>query len=178
MLVKSLTIKNFRCFGKEGITIELNKDLTAFIGRNGSGKTAILEALNFLIGQEYLPTRINEKDFHDEAKDIKDEILIEAQTDLPFFITLDVRSSTNQLETIIIPCNKIRLTIKRREKPEKVLDDPFIINKHVLPLIGQIDESTYSEEETARKAIQLAKSRKDIQFIIDLDQEKNVLQRS
>lgn len=48
MFIKSLTIKNFRCFGKgadeEGTTINLNNGLTAFIGRNGSGKTAILEA--------------------------------------------------------------------------------------------------------------------------------------
>lgn len=152
MFIKSLTIKNFRCFGKDGITADLNKGLTAFIGRNGSGKTSILEALNFLIGHDYLPTRISEKDFHNEAKEIKDEIFIEGETESPFFITLDVRSSTNQLETIIIPCNKIRLTIKRREKPEKVLDDPFIINKYVVPVVGDIDEGIFKAEEKARKA--------------------------
>jgi AAA15 family ATPase/GTPase len=152
MFIKSLTIKNFRCFGKDGITADLNKGLTAFIGRNGSGKTSILEALNFLIGHDYLPTRISEKDFHNEAKEIKDEIFIEGETESPFFITLDVRSSTNQLETIIIPCNKIRLTIKRREKPEKVLDDPFIINKYVVPVVGDIDEGIFKAEEKDRKA--------------------------
>ncbi len=156
MFIKSLTIKNFRCFGKgtdeKGTTINLNNGLTAFIGRNGSGKTAILEALNFLIGSDYLPTKINEKDFNSDAKDIKDEIVIEGETEKPFFATLDVRSNTNQLETIIIPCNKIKLTIKRREKPEKVLDDPFIINKYVLPIVGDIDESIFEEDEKARKA--------------------------
>jgi len=156
MFIKSLTIKNFRCFGKgtdeKGTTINFNSGLTAFIGRNGSGKTAILEALNFLIGSDYLPTRISEKDFHSEAKEIKDEILIEGETEKPFFATLDVRSSTNQLETIIIPCNKIKLTIKRREKPEKVLDDPFVINKYVLPIVGEIDESIFEEDDKARKA--------------------------
>lgn len=134
MFIKSLTIKNFRCFGKgtdeKGTTVNFNNRLTAFIGRNGSGKTSILEALNFLIGSDYLPTRISEKDFHSEAKEIKDEIVIEGETEKPFFATLDVRSSTNQLESIIIPCNKIKLTIKRREKA-KVLDDPFVINKYV-----------------------------------------------
>jgi len=41
--------KNLRCFEKEGVTVNFNdKDwVTAFIGRNGSGKTTILEALNF-----------------------------------------------------------------------------------------------------------------------------------
>jgi len=160
MFIKSLTIKNFRCFGKgvdgNGTTINFNNGLTAFIGRNGSGKTAILEALNFLIGSDYLPTKISEKDFHNEAKDIKDEIVIEGETEKPFFTTLDVRSSTNQLETIIIPCNKIKLTIKRREKPEKVLDDPFIINKYVLPIVNDINESIYEENEKARKASRIS----------------------
>lgn len=99
MFIKSLTIKNFRCFGKgvdgKGTTINFNNDLTAFIGRNGSGKTAILEALNFLIGSDYLPTKISEKDFNSDAKEIKDEIVIEGETEKPFFATLDVCSSIN-----------------------------------------------------------------------------------
>lgn len=161
MFIKSLIIKNFRCFGKDAEPINLNDGLTAFIGRNGSGKTAILEALNFLIGQEYLPIRISEKDFHSEANDIKDEILIEGETKSPFFVTLDVRSSTNQLETLIIPCNRIRLTIKRREKSGKVLDDPFIINKYVLPVTGDVDENIYEGRETARRAIRISKIEED-----------------
>jgi DNA repair exonuclease SbcCD ATPase subunit len=70
MLIKSLTIKNFRCFGKEGATVNFNdKDwVTVFIGRNGSCKTTILEALNFFIGSDYLPAKISEKDFNSEAK--------------------------------------------------------------------------------------------------------------
>lgn len=161
MFIKSLAIKNFRCFGKgideKGTTINFNNGLTAFIGRNGSGKTAILEALNFLIGPDYLPTRISEKDFHNEAKEIKDEIVIEGETEKSFFATLDVRESEYQrLETIIIPCNKIKLTIKRREKPEKVLDDPFVINKYVLPIVGEIDENIFEEDEKARKASRIS----------------------
>jgi len=115
-----------------------------------------LEALNFLIGSDYLPTRIKEKDFNSDAKEIKDEIVIEGETEKPFFATLDVRSSTNQLETIIIPCNKIKITIKRREKPEKVLDDPFVINKYVLPIVGDIDESIFEEDKKARKASRIS----------------------
>ncbi|PIT94697.1 hypothetical protein COT98_02470, partial [Candidatus Falkowbacteria bacterium CG10_big_fil_rev_8_21_14_0_10_39_9] len=145
MFIKSLTIKNFRCFGKHtddtGTTIELNKGLTAFIGRNGSGKTAILEALHFLIGSDYLPTKINEKDFHKDASGTKNEdaIIIEGETTNPFFIDVDVVSNTGISSTVVVPCNKIRLFIKRREKAEKVLDDPFRIEKTVVPILGNID---------------------------------------
>ncbi|HQA04314.1 MAG TPA: AAA family ATPase [Thermodesulfovibrio thiophilus] len=180
MFIKSLTIKNFRCFGKgvdeKGTTINFNNCLTAFIGRNGSGKTAILEALNFLIGLDYLPTKISEKDFNSEAKEIKDEIVIEGETEKPFFATLDVRSSTNQLEKIIIPCNKIRLTIKRREKPEKVLDDPFVINKYVLPIVDDnIDKSIFEKDEEARKASRISQIKEGYTVFFKLKdgQERN-----
>ena len=149
MFIKSLTIKNFRCFGKgindNGITIDLNKGLTAFIGRNGSGKTAILEALNFLVGSDYLPTRINEKDFHKDAKGTKknDAIIIEGETENPFYVDVDVISDTNVSSTVIVPCNRIKLFIKRRERAEKVLNDPFRIEKTVIPIVGNIDDSVY-----------------------------------
>lgn len=43
MLIKSVAIKNFRCI--KDLTVELD-DLTAFVGRNGSGKSTTLHALN------------------------------------------------------------------------------------------------------------------------------------
>lgn len=152
MFIKTLLIKNFRCFGKgidgEGTIIELNNGLTAFIGRNGSGKTAILAALNFLLGLDYLPTKISDKDFHKEAKGTtnEDAIIIEGETTNPFFIDIEVISNTGILSTAVVPCNKIRLFIKRREKAEKVLDDPFRIEKTVIPILGNIDDTIYQSQ--------------------------------
>lgn len=175
MFIKSLTIKNFRCFGKDGVTADLNKGLTAFIGKNGSGKTSILEAFNFLIGHDYLPTRISEKDFHNEAKEIKDEIFIEGETTKPFFFEVDVIThETSRLETIIIPCKAVRLVIKRREKVERVLDDPFIITKTVVPIIGAIDDEIYggSNFKKAYKIVSLAEVDSEI---LDLDTAKETI---
>lgn len=155
MFIKTIRIKNFRCFGEgddgKGTEIDLNDGLTAFIGRNGSGKTSVLEALNFLIGQDYLPTKISEKDFHSAANSIKDEIVIEAETRDPFFFEMDViTDQKNQPATVIIPCKAVRLTIKRREKAERVLDDPFIINKMVIPFKGSIEEKVYQDKNFDR----------------------------
>lgn len=180
MFIKSLTIKNFRCFGKNtddtGTTIELNKGLTAFIGRNGSGKTAILEALNFLIGSDYLPTRINEKDFHKDAKGTKNEdaIIIEGETTNPFFIDVDVISNTGISSTVVVPCNKIRLFIKRREKAEKVLDDPFRIEKTVVPMLGNIDDTVY-QSQTFKKSYKVISLSEVDAVVNDLDLAKEVI---
>jgi len=180
MFIKSITIKNFRCFGKgadeKGTTINLNDGVTAFIGRNGSGKTAILEALNFLIGSDYLPTKINEKDFHKDANGTKNEdaIIIEGETVNPFFVDVDVISNTNTSSTVVVPCNKIKLFIKRREKADKVLDDPFRIEKTVIPILGNIDDSVY-QSQAFKKSYKIISASEIDATVSDLDSAKEII---
>lgn len=176
MYLKSLSIKNFRCFGNDGVIIPFNDKVTAFIGRNGSGKTSILEALNFLLGQDYLPTRISEKDFHSSAKGTKekDAITIEGETNSPFFIDVDVVSDRGIASTVVVPCNKIRLSIKRREKADRVLDDPFIINKTVVPILGTIDDAVYQNIDFKRSYKTVSLEEVDTE-INDLETAKEII---
>ncbi|MFA5136339.1 MAG: AAA family ATPase [Patescibacteria group bacterium] len=176
MYIKKLTIKNFRCFGRDGITVPLNDKATALIGRNGSGKTSILEALNYLLGQDYLPTRVSEKDFHPDAKGTKeiDAILIEGETASPFYVDVDVISDRGIASTVVVPCDKIRLSIKRREKADRVLDDPFIINKTVVPILGTINDSIYQSNDFKKSYKVVALEEVDTE-IDDLDKAKEVI---
>lgn len=50
MKIEKITVKNFRCFGPQGTTIRLRSAVTAFVGANGSGKTAAFQALSRLFG--------------------------------------------------------------------------------------------------------------------------------
>ena len=43
MRLKSITLKNFRCF--EHLEVELHPRLTVFVGENGAGKTALLDGI-------------------------------------------------------------------------------------------------------------------------------------
>lgn len=45
MYIKKITIKNFRSFDEDGITVLFNKGVNAIIGENNSGKTAVLDAI-------------------------------------------------------------------------------------------------------------------------------------
>lgn len=47
MKISSLSLENFRCFEK--LEIDFNEQLTVIVGVNGSGKTAILEAVGFFL---------------------------------------------------------------------------------------------------------------------------------
>ncbi len=67
MYIAEVTIENFRCFGEgdRKLTLPLSSGLTAIVGENDTGKTAIIDALRFVLGtrdQEYI--RVEEGDFH------------------------------------------------------------------------------------------------------------------
>ena len=67
MYIAEVTIENFRCFGEgdKSLTLPLNTGLTALVGENDTGKTAVIDALRFVLGtrdQEYF--RVEESDFH------------------------------------------------------------------------------------------------------------------
>jgi putative ATP-dependent endonuclease of OLD family len=82
VFLAELTIKNFRSFGDPGLTLRLREGLTALVGENDSGKTAIIDALRFLLGtrdQEWL--KVGDDDFHHPrgGKNPAEEIRIAAR---------------------------------------------------------------------------------------------------
>ena len=67
MYLAKLTVENFRCFGDGDDRFELNlkNGLTALVGENDAGKTAVVDALRFALGttdQEWF--RLDDSDFH------------------------------------------------------------------------------------------------------------------
>src|SRR5579871_3093129 len=76
MYLSKLTISNFRCFGEGRDQFELSfgPGLTALVGENEAGKTAIIDALRFALGttdQEWY--RLEDTDFHtqDPSREMK-----------------------------------------------------------------------------------------------------------
>ena len=64
MKIESIILRNFRCFADSPVTVELAEDLTALVGANGSGKTALLTALTRLFGTTQNMRTIRHSDFH------------------------------------------------------------------------------------------------------------------
>ncbi len=69
MKIERLTIEGFRCFAPDGVTIPFEPEVTAFIGPNGSGKTAVFQALARLFGTSTAQRTIRKSDFHLAADD-------------------------------------------------------------------------------------------------------------
>ena len=64
MRIRSVTLHNFRCFGDKPVTVELSKGITALVGANGSGKSALLLAMARMFGITESLRTIRRADFH------------------------------------------------------------------------------------------------------------------
>jgi len=70
MFLSNISVENFRCFGEgsERLELTLRKGLTALVGENDCGKSALIDALRFALGttdQEWY--RLEDSDFHTGA---------------------------------------------------------------------------------------------------------------
>ena len=86
MYIAKIKIENFRLFGagEKAFLLDLNPGLTALVGENDAGKTALVDALRLVLGtsdQEYL--RLETADFHRPvgAPEAADEITITCSFD-------------------------------------------------------------------------------------------------
>ncbi len=64
MKIERVELKGFKCFGLDGAAIALDDGVTALVGANGAGKTALLQALSRLFGVTALQRRVVARDFH------------------------------------------------------------------------------------------------------------------
>ena len=76
MFIQKLTIKNLKCFADESEAMEFNvpdgktegSGLNIFVGENGTGKTATLEAINFLTESHFaIQNKLKIFDFHKDT---------------------------------------------------------------------------------------------------------------
>jgi len=69
MYIERVVVQNFRCFGPAPMSIDLDAGLTAMIGGNGAGKTAICQSLLRLFGLTPEQRQVRISDFHVPAQE-------------------------------------------------------------------------------------------------------------
>ncbi|MEH2767378.1 AAA family ATPase, partial [Klebsiella pneumoniae] len=64
MKIEKIKLQNFRCFGHEVVELNFEEELTILVGGNGSGKTAVLQAVSRLFGTSSAQRSVQRRDFH------------------------------------------------------------------------------------------------------------------
>lgn len=111
--IKELSIQNFKSIEEE--KIDFNKGLNILVGPNNAGKTNIIEAIDLLLGDVYLPNFEPTTDHFFDGEEDR-EIIIEAI----------LESDDNELKEIISDVNDI---LKIRFKYSKTEGGSFEVNK-------------------------------------------------
>lgn len=73
MRIESVTLSGFRCFGPHPIMVPISSEITAVVGPNAAGKTALLHALSKLFGVSRAQRTVQHSDFHLGADDDPDD---------------------------------------------------------------------------------------------------------
>ncbi len=105
MKINKLTISNFRGIKNQSLN---SKELSIFIGDNTTGKTSIIEAINYTFSPYFLAGRIKHTDFY---KGSDDPIVIQIEFDTNFTASLPDGYTAQKVE-----CNGVYLEIKKRDK--------------------------------------------------------------
>lgn len=86
MQLDTLIIKNFQCFGPDGITLDMTDPVTTLIGPNGAGKTAVFQALNRMFGLGGSARKVEKSDFHlpPDADDLANECALHMEAVFSF----------------------------------------------------------------------------------------------
>lgn len=124
IMISHVLIENFRGFKKAVIPLSKTH---ALVGENATGKTSVLEAINFATSPYYVSSRIDEQDFNDADKG-PIHICV-------WFNKLYLNEVPDGFVRQNIPCGGVELVIKRREKaaPGRALSDGFVVEHYSLP---------------------------------------------
>lgn len=125
MRLKALYLRNFRCYENE-VKIEFN-DLTTLVGRNDSGKSSILEALEIFFNNDAVKIEAADANIHGDKR-----IVITCDfSELPSELILDSGEKTNlSAEYLTIEEDTLRIKKVFDFSKAKVTSTVYVVAKH------------------------------------------------
>ena len=133
IFIKRLSLQNYKCFDEDVVDLKVpdggpGSGLNILVGENGNGKTAVLEAINYLTLSSFsTENKLSINDFHDFMKEIE----ISASMD-----EFECGSSIDYYKAWSFKARGIRFTAKSRDTKEagKLLSSPFSVHSYFIPV--------------------------------------------
>lgn len=109
MYIGQIEINNFRKYSH--IVIPFNKGLNLFVGENNSGKSAIIDAIRYVIDPDYYSIRIQpDTDFNEDTKDLEITLKFVNLTATEQSIFLEYLTLEDNEDNQKIPCLYLSLS--------------------------------------------------------------------
>ena len=179
MYIAKLSLWNFRKFGIPEYTIDINSPhlevefkpiMNVLIGENDSGKTAIIDAIKYVLKTHaYEKIWITDNDFYEGSSEFRIEIIIKGFTDLEashFTEWLSWENVTSNGQTTNLPFLRLIFKARRRENgiwPSPISAGSTIDGSMLDPDAREYLKVTYlkplrdaEDEMTAKKASRLS----------------------
>ena len=136
MQITTLRLSNFQSFGPGPITLNL-AGLTYILGPNGSGKTAVLEALSRLFSPLASQRKVKVEDFHVPVNRSASEVHVEQPT-LWLEVDIEFPEAASDNQHASIPPNFSHMAIETQHGAPRIR----VRLTAVLAADGEIDEKT------------------------------------
>lgn len=151
MFIQKLTIKNFKCFAEDSEAIEFNvpdgktegSGLNIFVGENGTGKTATLEAINYLTESHFtIQNKLKIFDFYKDTSKITVEAIF--NQNFNYKMPQIYRGQ-------FFACNGLYFSASQRDKksPGKLLSPSLSVSTSVL----NVDQNYKNSEGKQGKSV-------------------------
>lgn len=113
MKIKTIKIKNFRCY-EDGVEIEFG-DLTAFVGKNDIGKSTVLEALDIFFNDGKGVIKLDKDDVNKQAlaKGDTETVISVCFEELPTSIVIDSTNQTTLQDEYLLNSNSQLEIVKK-----------------------------------------------------------------
>jgi predicted ATPase len=152
MKLEKVSIKNFRCYEEE-VTISID-DLTALIGRNDAGKSAVLEALEIFFNNDAVKIEQGDESVYCEDKVVS---IACSFSGLPNSLPVDATAKTSLAEEYLLGEDgllTVRKTFDCSKKAPK--EEVFLLANHpTAPGVDNLHELKEKELQVRIKELEL-----------------------
>ena len=136
-MIKTIKIQNFKSIKK--IEINCNKGINAFIGKNGTGKSAVFDAINIVLGETYPTANTFQKDYFNNDEE---EVVIEIEFYEPYYSYTNkgYSNTINTIKKLIFKASckggKLETSLKKGDNESYNINGEDVRDPHRINYIG------------------------------------------